>query len=96
VTDEVAWKDAAEAINRIGQEQGWLPKGTPNVSWTKEQVEAVNPAMPDLMLYIWGSNSRATSSRARKLGWKPQAPSFWEALSEDCRVAAAGTLSTKF
>ncbi|KAK1238859.1 hypothetical protein MKX08_005920 [Trichoderma sp. CBMAI-0020] len=38
--DEVAWKPTAEAINKIGQEQGWLPAGTRTVSWTKEQLAA--------------------------------------------------------
>lgn len=42
---------------------------------------------PGRVLYLWGSNSRAESARAKKLGWKPHGPSFWEALAEDCRIA---------
>jgi hypothetical protein len=40
-----------------------------------------------LALYLWGSNSRADSARARKLGWKPHGPSFWDSLEEDVSVA---------
>jgi hypothetical protein len=46
------------------------------------------PGQPALALYLWGSNSRAESVRARRLGWKPHEPSFWEAL-EDVSVAVA-------
>ncbi|KAL6897425.1 hypothetical protein GGI43DRAFT_409096 [Trichoderma evansii] len=87
-TDEVAWKSASEAINKIGQEQGWLPEGTRTVSWTKEQLASVLPDQSALVLYIWGSNSRAKSTRAKKLGWKPHGPSFWQALPQDCQIAA--------
>ncbi|KAH8881962.1 NAD(P)-binding protein [Thozetella sp. PMI_491] len=93
VADEVRWKSVAEAVNKIGQEQGWLPSGTPTVSWNKDQVAAVVPDLPRLALYIWGSNSRAESARAKKLGWKPHGPSFWEALPEDCKTAAGSNLS---
>ncbi|KAL7904431.1 hypothetical protein GGI35DRAFT_472376 [Trichoderma velutinum] len=88
VASEVAWKPAAEAINQLGLEQGWLPQGTKAASWNKEQLSAVLPEDPGRVLYLWGSNSRAESSRAKRLGWNPHAPSFWEALVEDCQVAA--------
>jgi hypothetical protein len=88
VSDEIAWKDAAEAINKLGQEQGWLPKGTKSVSWNKDQVGALVPGVPGLPLYLWGSNSRAESARAKLLGWKPHGPSFWDVLPEDVEIAA--------
>lgn len=87
VSDEVKWIDAAVAINKLGVEQGWLPKESKPVSWTKEQVDALLPGLPGLALYIWGSNSRAESARAKALGWKPQRPTFWEALNEEVAVA---------
>ncbi|KAL3424999.1 nucleoside-diphosphate-sugar epimerase [Phlyctema vagabunda] len=87
VADEVRWIDAAEAINEIAIRQGWLPAGNKPVSWTKEQLGSLMPSFPRLVLYLWGSNSRAVSERAKKLGWKPQAPSFWEALEEDVKIA---------
>jgi hypothetical protein len=93
VADEVRWKSVAEAINKIGQEQGWLPSGTPTVSWNKDQVGSIVPALPRLALYIWGSNTRAESARAKKLGWKPHGPSFWDALPEDCKIAAGSNSS---
>jgi hypothetical protein len=88
VADEIAWRDAAEAVNKLGQEQGWIPKGTKAVSWSKDQVGSLNPARPRGPLYMWGSNSRAESARAKLLGWKPHGPSFWDALPEDVEKAA--------
>jgi len=96
VSDEVKWIDAATAINALGVEQGWLPAGSKPVSWTKEHVRALIPNPGPLAdvsgfnmaLYVWGSNSRAESARAKALGWNPQAhPSFWDALPEDVAVA---------
>ncbi|PMD54419.1 NAD(P)-binding protein [Hyaloscypha bicolor E] len=88
VSDGIPWKNAAEKINELGQHQGWLPKGTKAVSWNESQLAALLPSDPGRVLYLWGSNSRAESSRAKKLGWRPHGPSFWEALPEDCKVAA--------
>jgi len=45
------------------------------------------PELPQLVLYLWGSNSRAESSRAKRLGWKPHGPSFFEELEEDVTIA---------
>jgi hypothetical protein len=87
VSDGVKWKDAAEAVNKLGVEQGWLPTGSRPVSWTPKQVGNITPDDPGRSLYLWGSNSRAESARAMKLGWKPHGPSFWEQLPEDVRVA---------
>ncbi|KAN0092129.1 NAD(P)-binding protein [Hyaloscypha variabilis] len=89
VSGEVKWIDAAEAVNKIGVRQGWLPADSKAVSWTEAQVdESFNvPHLPKLALYLWGSNSRADSARARKLGWKPHGPSFWDSLEEDVSVA---------
>jgi len=86
VADEVKWKDAAEAINKVGIEQGWLPKDSRAVSWTSKQVGALIPDQPVLSLYLFGSNSRAESARARLLGWKPRGPTFWKALPEDVEI----------
>jgi len=85
----VKWIDAAEAVNNIGVRQGWLPADSKAVSWTEAHVdESYNiPHLPKLALYLWGSNSRADSARARKLGWKPHGPSFWDSLEEDVSVA---------
>jgi nucleoside-diphosphate-sugar epimerase len=87
VSDEVKWIEAAEAINKLGIKQGWLPANSNPVSWTKEQVGGLLPGRSGLVLYLWGSNSRAESARAKKLGWKPHGPSFWEALEEDVTIA---------
>ncbi|KAM0424966.1 hypothetical protein ACHAPT_009767 [Fusarium lateritium] len=92
LTDGVKWKDAAEAIAKIGHEQGWLTEETQPVSLSLEEFEGLkfkNTFFQDwIILYMWGSNSRAESARAKKLGWEPKGPSFWECLAEDCRVAA--------
>ncbi|KAI9684293.1 MAG: hypothetical protein M1822_005766 [Bathelium mastoideum] len=87
VSDGVPWKKAAEEIAGIGCEQGWLPKETPVVSWDKDRLASLLPEDPGRVLYLWGSNSRAESARAKALGWKPKAPTFWEALREDCKIA---------
>ena len=79
---------AAEKIAEIGHAQGWLPKEMRVVSWDKDRLASLLPEDPGRVLYLWGSNSRAESARAKALGWKPHAPSFWEALPEDCKVAA--------
>ena len=91
VADEVKWIEAAEAINKIGVEHGWFPADSKPVSWTEAQFAGLmkHIPIPGLALYIWGSNSRATSSRAAKLGWKPHGPSFWDSLEEDVSVAVA-------
>lgn len=81
------WIDAATAINKLGVEQGWLPKDSKPVSWDAKRVGNITPDDPGRSLYLWGSNSRANSERAKALGWKPSAPSFWEALPKDVEVA---------
>jgi nucleoside-diphosphate-sugar epimerase len=94
VTDEVRWKDAAEAINRIGTERGWLSKDSKAVSWNAEKLDRAFPGYPPgMILYLWGSNSRASSSRAKLLGWKPKGPSFWSVLAEDMEVAVKRSLT---
>lgn len=88
VVDEVRWKDVAIAIHKLGLEDGWLPAESKVSSWTAQEVGAANPSLPArVLLYIWGSNSRAESARARKLGWSPSGPTFWEALPQDVRIA---------
>ena len=91
VSGVVKWIEAAEAVNKIGIQQGWLPADSKPISWTEAQVASLLPEMPvpDIALYLWGSNSRADSVRARKLGWKPHGPSFWESLEEDVSIAVA-------
>ncbi|KAF2673096.1 NAD(P)-binding protein [Microthyrium microscopicum] len=88
VSDEVKWKDAAVAINKLAQENGWLPRGTETVSWDKKTLLSNFPDAPERAQYIWGSNSRAKSARAAQLGWTPRGPSFWAALAEDVSIAA--------
>ncbi|TVY81910.1 hypothetical protein LSUE1_G003720 [Lachnellula suecica] len=83
VADEVRWKDAAEAINKLCIEQGWLPADSKTVSYTAEEVGSAMPSWPFLAKYIWGSNSRAKSARLESLGWKAKGPSFWDALPAD-------------
>lgn len=87
VTDEIPWKDAAEAVNKLGIDQGWLPVGSKPVSYTAEQVGETIPQMPFIAIYIWGSNSRAEPARLKHLGWKAKGPSFWEALPVDVAQA---------
>lgn len=89
VSDEVKWIEVAEAVNKLGVKQGWLPQSSKPISWTKEQLASLMPEDPGLILYLWGSNSRAESARAKKLGWNPHAPTFWEALEEDVTIAVA-------
>ena len=89
VSGEIKWADAANAICNIGVEQGWLPEGSSAISWTEKQVASIMPDHPGRALYIWGSNSRAVSARAKNLGWSPNGPSFWEALREDVMVTVA-------
>jgi hypothetical protein len=60
------------------------------VSWTKDKLGALMPENPGVLLYLWGSNSRAYSERARKLGWKPKGRGFWESLEDDVRIAVQG------
>ena len=81
----------AEAVNKLGVQQGWLPADSKTVSWTEAQVNSAFsiPGLPKLALYLWGSNSRAESARATKLGWNPKGPSFWDSLEEDVSVAVA-------
>jgi nucleoside-diphosphate-sugar epimerase len=88
VSGGIPWKEAAEAVNKIGKKQGWLPSNSKAVSWDEKRLAALKPDDPGRVLYLWGSNSRAESSRAKKLGWKPHGPSFFDALDEDCKVAA--------
>ena len=91
MASEVKWIDVAEAVNKLGIRQGWLPADSKAVSWTEAQVDSAFsiPGLPKLALYLWGSNSRAESARAGRLGWKPQGPSFWDSLEEDVSVAVA-------
>ncbi|KAN0096703.1 hypothetical protein V8E51_015508 [Hyaloscypha variabilis] len=87
IAGEVRWKDAAEAINSIGITQKWLPADSKPVSWTVEQLGNIIPHRPRVARYLWGSSTRAYSARAHQLGWKPQGPSFWEALPEDVSIS---------
>lgn len=47
-----------------------------------EEVKAIHPFLP----YLFGSNTRAVSTRAKKLGWKPVGPSVLESLVTDLKV----------
>lgn len=67
--------------------QGWLPEGSKPVSWNSKQVGDIFASNPGLALYLWGSNSRADSARAKKLGWKSSGPDFWTQLPEDVKIA---------
>jgi len=81
------------AINRIGTKQGWLPKDSDTVSWSAKKLDKAFPAhRPGMILYLWGSNSRASSSRAKLLGWKPKAPSFWYTVAGDVEAAVKNSL----
>lgn len=74
----------AETIARLGREQKWLPEASHAVSFNAEQVGSLSPKSPGMALYMYGSNSRASSDRATLyLGWHPRAPDFWEALPVD-------------
>jgi hypothetical protein len=87
VVDEVQWKEVATKIHAIGVRDGWLPSDSKLVSYNKEQLAALSPGMERILLYLWGSNSRARSDRIRKLGWEPRGPTFWESLEEDVAKA---------
>jgi hypothetical protein len=88
VTDGIRWKDAAEAISKIGKEQKWLPADSKVVSYDRATVGGFSQD-PARALYLWGSNSRANSVRAKQLGWKPHGPDFWTVLPEDIKRAVA-------
>lgn len=94
MADAVKWKDAAQAIAKIGHEQGWLPAEVEAGSFAPEEAKGLSlkPPFtnPELVLYLWGSNSRAESARARRLGWEPKGPSFWDELASECQLAAEG------
>jgi len=68
-------------------EQGWLLKDSKPVPWTPKQVGDIMADDPGLALYLWGSNSRAESARAKRLGWKINGPDFWTQLPEDVKIA---------
>ncbi|PSK60704.1 hypothetical protein B9Z65_854 [Elsinoe australis] len=87
VADEIAWKDAANAVNEILMEKDLLPKGSKAVSWDKDRLGQLLPSNPRIVLYLWDSNSRAESGRMRTLGWEPKGPSFWEILPVDTEAA---------
>ncbi|MCJ1428386.1 hypothetical protein MMC29_006295 [Sticta canariensis] len=89
-SDEVVWKDVAEAITQLGREQKWLPPDTQPVSYSAEQLRAVSPLSPDLAFSIYGSNSRVSSDRARLLlNWRPNGPAFWTTLPRDVEDSVA-------
>lgn len=89
-SDEVAWKDVAEAITQLGREQKWLPEDTQTVSYSASQLRAVFPRSPDLAFSLYGSNSRVSADRARLLlDWCPQGPDFWTTLPRDVKDSVA-------
>ena len=80
------WKEVATTITKLAVEQAWLSKDGEAVSYNRDQVSELLPHFPrggELALYIWGSNSRAESARAAKLGWVPKGPRFWDQLKRD-------------
>jgi len=86
----VQWKDAAIAINKIGISQGWLPADSEVVSFTGEQTGNVMSDIPSLIgKYLWGANTRAVSEKAKRLGWKPKGPSFWETLEQEVTITVS-------
>lgn len=93
VTSEVAWKDVAIAIHAIGIRDGWLPADSKISSWSREQVAAIAPDKETILLYLWGSNSRAEPARLRKLGWVESGPSFWQCLEEDVKIAVTDAMA---
>ncbi|EEH48715.2 uncharacterized protein PADG_04794 [Paracoccidioides brasiliensis Pb18] len=56
VADEVRWKEAAEAICRLGIEQGWLQLDAKTVSYDEKCFrEVFEPGW--LGVYLWASDS---------------------------------------
>jgi hypothetical protein len=78
VSGEVKWIETAEAVNKIGIQQGWLPADSKPISWTEAQVASLLPEMPvpDIALYLWGSNSRADSVRQGSWAGNPMGRAF--------------------
>lgn len=74
-------------MQAIGIRDGWLPAGSKVSSWSQDQVAAIAPEKAFLLLYLWGSNSRAESTRLQRLGWTETGPSFWDCLEEDVLAA---------
>lgn len=64
---EFLWSDVSRALAKEGKKQGFLDSDEVDALDTAEvaKIQAYGPV-------VWGANSRATASRARRdLGWKP-------------------------
>lgn len=106
VVDEVQWKDVAKKVQEILVRRGYVTSavdGQDGVeSCGEERFRGLSPEMekwwPDIWLYMWGSNSRAESARAKALGWsgnkQGKETNFWECLEVDV-VAAAEEVKRK-
>ncbi|EEH33585.2 hypothetical protein PAAG_04635 [Paracoccidioides lutzii Pb01] len=79
VADEIRWKDAAEAICRMGIEQGWLQVDAITAFYDEKCFREIFE--PGWLGFV--------SLGVRQLGWKPRAPDFWTVLPADVERAVA-------
>ncbi|KAF2013004.1 NAD(P)-binding protein [Aaosphaeria arxii CBS 175.79] len=87
------WGDVEEAVSRVAFERGYIPTSQiDTLDWSRtESLDARGP-------YRWGSNSRGTAVRARRLlGWVPNQLGLLETIDEivDCQACVAGLLKSE-
>lgn len=77
---EHTWKDLSIGIGKVLYKHGLV--STPEAS-EFDQATAHKYLGGDLASNFWGSDSRATSSRSLKLGWKPHRPDVYATLEQE-------------
>lgn len=80
-TDEIAIGDHVKLLTEELAKLGHI-KSKEVVQYTIEKVAEIHPWFP----YAYASNARCTSSRARKLGWKPVELGIYESVPNDVRA----------
>ncbi|KAJ7156955.1 nucleoside-diphosphate-sugar epimerase, partial [Mycena crocata] len=79
---ELVWKDAAVATGKIMASMGLIESAEPTECSAKDVQSMLGGS--GLSLYIFGSNSRSSADRGRKLfGWKPTGAAFLDLLQAD-------------
>lgn len=77
-TGQQVWGELAAKIAAKAKAKGYL-KADNVVSLSNDEIAKIHP----FGSILWGSNSRGTASRARKvLGWKPVGPSLEDTLDD--------------
>lgn len=77
-TDSFKWGDIGRAIAKIAYKKQLIDSAEVDII-TKDEADALRP----MGSYLWGTNSRGTAQRARKvLGWRPQQKSLVDLLPD--------------